>query len=127
MRPPKRIVDPPLEPVDADAMAAEVARLRTPVAEADRPSTKPEAPEEQSPEPVSATPVEEPVSATPVEESVSETPAEAPKYPPQLLRPPTLPSRCKSPLKPRSRLWAFRALPSMKSMISLLACGASKR
>ncbi len=81
VRPPKRIVDPPLEPVDADAMAAEVARLRTPVAEADRPSTKPEAPEEQSPEPVSATPVEEPVSATPVEESVSETPAEAPEVP----------------------------------------------
>jgi DivIVA domain-containing protein len=30
VRPPKRIVEPPPEPVDADAMAAEVARLRSP-------------------------------------------------------------------------------------------------
>ncbi|MDR9450288.1 MAG: DivIVA domain-containing protein [Acidimicrobiia bacterium] len=30
VRPPKRLVDPPSEPVDADAMAAEVARLRSP-------------------------------------------------------------------------------------------------
>ncbi len=78
VRPPKRIVDPPLEPVDADAMAAEVARLRTPVAEAARPSPEPQAPEEQFPEPVPATPAEEPVSATPAEEPVSATPAEAP-------------------------------------------------
>ena len=34
VRPPKRIVEPPSEPVDAEAMAAEVARLRSP-AEAD--------------------------------------------------------------------------------------------
>jgi DivIVA domain-containing protein len=33
VRPPKRIVDPPPEPVDADAMAAEVARLRAPLVE----------------------------------------------------------------------------------------------
>jgi DivIVA domain-containing protein len=30
VRPPKRIVEPPSEPVDAEAMAAEVARLRSP-------------------------------------------------------------------------------------------------
>lgn len=81
VRPPKRIVDPPLEPVDADAMAAEVARLRTPVAEADRPSTEPEVPEEHTHEPVPETPVEAPVSETPVEAPVPETPAEAPEVP----------------------------------------------
>ena len=39
VRPPKRIVEPPSEPVDAEAMAAEVARLRTPVAAAEDAAT----------------------------------------------------------------------------------------
>jgi DivIVA domain-containing protein len=57
VRPPKRIVDPPLEPVDADAMAAEVARLRTPVTEPAEPVVEPE----PAQEPTTETPHEPPV------------------------------------------------------------------
>lgn len=56
VRPPKRLVDPPSEPVDADAMAAEVARLRSP---AD--SIEPPIVAAPSPEPAEgAPPAEEP-------------------------------------------------------------------
>ncbi|MGZ8786268.1 MAG: DivIVA domain-containing protein, partial [Acidimicrobiia bacterium] len=42
VRPPKRIVEPPSEPVDAEAMAAEVARLRTPAKQETRPDAETE-------------------------------------------------------------------------------------
>jgi DivIVA domain-containing protein len=46
VRPPKRIVEPPPEPVDAEAMAAEVARLRAPVS---RPDEHPPVRQEETP------------------------------------------------------------------------------
>jgi hypothetical protein len=64
VRPPKRIVEPPPEPVDAEAMAAEVARLRAPVAEPgqDRVAVEEEPervePIETRPEPVDVSEVE---------------------------------------------------------------------
>ena len=56
VRPPKRIVEPPPEPVDADAMAAEVARLRSPVIEHAGLPDPSESPSEEPIEPVEADP-----------------------------------------------------------------------
>ena len=53
VRPPKRIVEPAPEPVDAEAMAAEVARLRSPVKEGDV-RAEPAAPPRELPEPTKA-------------------------------------------------------------------------
>ncbi|MDH5616294.1 MAG: DivIVA domain-containing protein, partial [Acidimicrobiia bacterium] len=58
VRPPRRIVEPLPEPVDAEAMAAEVARLRSPVKAHDLPKKEPEALPEKSLESTGANQVE---------------------------------------------------------------------
>ena len=67
VRPLKRIVEPPAEPVDADAMAAEVARLRAPGTEPEVLVTEPTEPSEDpsaaAPVVDEAHPAVEPVSA----------------------------------------------------------------
>jgi DivIVA domain-containing protein len=65
VRPPKRIVEPPSEPVDAEAMAAEVARLRSPAKQKVGPIAI-EPPHEQAKEPSPVPAVEEPDEPTPV-------------------------------------------------------------
>ena len=72
VRPPKRIVEPPPEPVDAEAMAAEVARLRLPSTDA----TDPVAPEPEE-HPSTAPPAEE--LAQPIELDTAEEPAQPPE------------------------------------------------
>jgi cell division initiation protein len=71
VRPLKRIVEPPPEPVDAEAMAAEVARLRSPAETGGRPVVEPEDLPEQAPmpSPVEGDTVSSPV--TPTEEEVA--------------------------------------------------------
>jgi len=65
VRPPKRIVEPPSEPVDAEAMAAEVARLRSPAKQEVEPIAA-EPPRKQAKEPSPVPAVEEPHEPTPV-------------------------------------------------------------
>jgi DivIVA domain-containing protein len=71
VRPPKRIVEPPSEPVDAEAMAAEVARLRTPAKQETGPAAETEAFRtraiEQAPA-VQEEQVHEPAPDAPIEE-----------------------------------------------------------